>query len=113
MTRSHSPDRFPRSETNEVDELETSADASVSVIITTFNDSHYLGSALDSVTTQSVKPAEIIVVDDGSSDDPATVTSRYTDVCLIRQSNQGLAAARNTGLRAARGRYVLFLDADD
>jgi glycosyltransferase involved in cell wall biosynthesis len=72
-----------------------------------------LGDALDSVAAQSIKPIEIIIVDDGSSDDPAAVAARYPDVHVIRQPNQGLAAARNTGLRSASGRYVLFLDADD
>jgi SAM-dependent methyltransferase len=55
----------------------------------------------------------VIVVDDGSTDDPGAVVSRYPQVQFIRQPNQGLAAARNTGWRAARGRYVVFLDADD
>jgi glycosyltransferase involved in cell wall biosynthesis len=55
----------------------------------------------------------VIVVDDGSSDDPGSVVSRYPNVRFVRQPNQGLAAARNTGWRAARGRYVVFLDADD
>jgi glycosyltransferase involved in cell wall biosynthesis len=55
----------------------------------------------------------VIVVDDGSTDDPAPIVGRYPQVRLIRQPNQGLAAARNTGWRAARGRYVVFLDDDD
>ena len=55
----------------------------------------------------------MIVVDDGSQDDPAAVTRRWDNVELISQPNAGLAAARNAGLRAARTEYVLFLDADD
>ena len=69
--------------------------------------------AIDSVLAQSTKADEIIVVDDGSSDNPETVTAAVSDVRLLRQSNQGLAAARNTGWQAARSKYILFLDADD
>jgi SAM-dependent methyltransferase len=59
------------------------------------------------------KTVEIVVVDDGSDDDTATVTARYPTVRYVRQSNQGLAAARNTGAREATGDYLIFLDADD
>src|SRR5262249_10635788 len=67
----------------------------------------------ESALRQTVPPNEVIVVDDGSTDDPGAIVSRYPNVRLIQQPNQGLAAARNTGWRAARGRYVVFLDADD
>ncbi|UVF18433.1 glycosyltransferase [Microvirga terrae] len=113
MSDSYPPAPKSQDHTNGPTERVQPADASVSVIITTFNDSHYLGDALNSVTAQSVKPQEVIIVDDGSSDDPSAVAALYPGVRIIRQSNQGLAAARNTGLRAASGRYVLFLDADD
>ena len=85
----------------------------VSVVITTYNHARFLVEAIESALGQTVVPAEVIVVDDGSTDDPASVVSRYPEVQLIRQSNQGLAAARNTGWRAACGHYVVFLDADD
>jgi glycosyltransferase involved in cell wall biosynthesis len=60
-----------------------------------------------------VSPLEVIVVDDGSTDDPAAVLAGQPSVQLIRQENQGLSAARNRGWRASRGRYLVFLDADD
>jgi glycosyltransferase involved in cell wall biosynthesis len=85
----------------------------VSVVITTYNDQQFLPDAIESALAQTVPPAEVIVVDDGSNEDPGVVVGRYSDVKLIWQPNQGLAAARNTGWRAARGRYVVFLDADD
>ncbi len=85
----------------------------VSIIITTYNHSHFLSEAIESALAQSEGPTEIIVVDDGSTDDPAAVVARYPQVRLIRQDNQGLPAARNTGWRACCGRYVVFLDADD
>lgn len=85
----------------------------VSTVITTYNHTPFLADAIESALGQTVRPAEVIVVDDGSTDDPSAVVSRYPDVQLIRQPNQGLAAARNTGWRAAQGRYVVFLDADD
>ncbi|MFK4809722.1 glycosyltransferase [Devosia sp. ZW T5_3] len=87
--------------------------AEISVIVTTYNHARYLRDAIESIRGQSHPADEIIVVDDGSSDHPETVTAEFTGVELIRQANQGLSAARNTGLRAARGRYILFLDADD
>jgi glycosyltransferase involved in cell wall biosynthesis len=86
---------------------------SVSTIITTYNHAQFLPEAIESALGQTIRPAEVIVVDDGSTDDPGAVVSRYSEVQLIRQPNQGLAAARNTGWLAARGRYVIFLDADD
>ena len=85
----------------------------ISIVITTYNDSHFLAEAVESALAQTVRPREIIVVDDGSVDDPASVVARYPKVRLISQPNQGLSAARNTGWRAATGRYVVFLDADD
>ena len=85
----------------------------ISVVVTTYNHARYLPDAIDSVLAQDVAADEIIVVDDGSSDDPASVVARYQSVAYVRQQNQGLSAARNTGWRKARGRFVTFLDADD
>ena len=85
----------------------------VSVIVTTYNHADYLGAALDSVLAQTVPAAEVIVVDDGSTDDPESVMAGRPGVRLIRQPNRGPSAARNAGLRAARFPLVLFLDADD
>lgn len=85
----------------------------VAVIVTTYNHARFLADALDSVLAQTEPAREIVVVDDGSQDDPAAVVARYAGVRLIRQPNQGLAAARNTGLRAVGSAKVLFLDADD
>ena len=86
---------------------------SVSVVITTYNHAAFLDDAIRSIIRQSVPPGEIIVVDDGSTDHPDAVVSGYPEVRLIRQGNQGLSAARNTGLRAAVCEKILFLDADD
>src|SRR6266481_1405699 len=86
---------------------------SVTVVITTYNHAAFLDDAIRSIIDQSVPADEIIVVDDGSTDQPDTVVSGYPQVRLIRQRNQGLSAARNTGLRAAVGDKIIFLDADD
>src|SRR5215213_4245219 len=85
----------------------------VSVVIPCYNQAHFLGEAVESVLAQSYPRFEVVVVDDGSTDDTAEVAARYPKVRCVRQQNQGLAAARNTGLRHSEGEYVVFLDADD
>ena len=89
------------------------AAGSVAVVITTYNHSAFLNDAIRSVIRQSVQADEIIVVDDGSTDNPGAIVSGYSHIRLIRQKNQGLSAARNTGLRAAVCDKIIFLDADD
>jgi glycosyltransferase involved in cell wall biosynthesis len=85
----------------------------VSVIIPCHNQAHFLGDAIESVLAQSYPNFEIIVVDDGSTDNTSEVAARYPGVQCIRQTNQRQAAARNTGLRHSGGNYLVFLDADD
>lgn len=86
----------------------------VSVIIATYNRSKLLRLAVDSVLAQSHPAIEIIVVDDGSTDDTARVMAEYAgQVIYIRQPNRGVEAARNQGFRAASGEYLTFLDDDD
>lgn len=85
----------------------------VAVIIPCYNQAHFLADALESVIAQTRLPNEIVVVDDGSVDDPAIVVARFPGVRLIRQKNAGLAAARNVGLAAIQSTHVAFLDADD
>ena len=86
----------------------------VSLIIATFNHARFLGAAIDSALAQTLGAVDVIVVDDGSTDDTPAVLARYAGrVRVLRQPNRGLAAARNAGLAAARGTYVAFLDADD
>ena len=84
----------------------------VSVVIPMHNLA-YLGEAIESDLPQSYKDLEIIVVDDGSTDDTETVANRYRDkIVYLKQERRGVAAARNLGIRASRGEYVAFLDAD-
>lgn len=92
--------------------METSG---VSVIIPLYNKGKYIERALSSVVAQTFPPLEIIVVDDGSTDDGAEKVLNFSDprILLIRQKNRGPGAARNVGLAKARGKYVSFLDADD
>lgn len=85
----------------------------VAVIIPTFNYAHFLADAIKSVLAQTRRADEIIVVDDGSTDDPAAVVAQFQAVRIIRQKNRGLSAARNTGLWNSKASHVVFLDADD
>ena len=84
----------------------------VSIVIPCYNQAHFLSDAVESALAQAYRPLEVCVVDDGATDDTAPVAARYP-VRYVRQSNAGLAAARNAGLRATGGACVVFLDADD
>jgi Glycosyltransferases involved in cell wall biogenesis len=85
----------------------------VSVIIPSYNHAHFLGQAIESVLAQTCSNFEILVVDDGSTDETAKVVRRYSPVRYVFQQNAGLASARNTGLRHSCGKFLVFLDADD
>jgi glycosyltransferase involved in cell wall biosynthesis len=88
--------------------------AAVSVVIPAYNSAHHISETLESVYDQSYRPREIIVVDDGSTDDTRAILEKYHDrVVYIYQKNAGEPAARNTGIRRASGDFIAFLDADD
>jgi glycosyltransferase involved in cell wall biosynthesis len=92
----------------------TSQDPTVSVVIPTYNRSTLVIEAVESVLDQSYADHELLVVDDGSTDETAERLSTYKDrMRLYRQENLGASAARNLGIRRARGRYLAFLDSDD
>ena len=86
----------------------------ISVIIAVYNGGQTIGRAIESVRSQSALAHELIVVDDGSTDDTAAVVEKFgKHVRYIYQANAGAAAARNTGAAAAQGDWLVFLDADD
>lgn len=86
----------------------------ISVIIPTYNHARFLAQAIESALAQTLPPVELIVVDDGSTDETAQVLARYAGrIRVIRQQNSGVAAARNAGAALAAGDYLAFLDADD
>lgn len=85
-----------------------------SVIIPTYNRERFIGKAINSVLGQSCKDFEIIVVDDGSKDQTKKIVMSYgPNVRYVYQKNQGPSAARNTGIRMAKGKFLAFLDSDD
>src|SRR5438874_3411872 len=85
----------------------------VSVVIPCYNQAHFLGEAIESALAQTYPHLEIVVVDDGSTDNTAAVVAGYPGVRSVQQGNQGLSAARNAGLRHSIGECLVFLDADD
>lgn len=91
----------------------------ISVIIPAYNVAPYIEEAIDSVKHQTFKDWELIIIDDGSTDDTLSIAQHKTEmlraekVKVIHQPNSGLSASRNQGIRYARGKYVCFLDADD
>jgi glycosyltransferase involved in cell wall biosynthesis len=85
----------------------------VSVIVPAYNAGMYLADALESVFAQDYRPLEVIVVDDGSTDDTRAVAMNYSQVRYLHQNNQGPPAARNTGLSNCKGDLIAFLDSDD
>lgn len=87
----------------------------VSVVISTYNRRNLLPHAMNSVLSQGFRDFELIIIDDGSTDDTRQVVARFADarVRYVFQENAGLAAGRNAGIRHARGEYICFLDDDD
>ncbi|MGE4286789.1 MAG: glycosyltransferase family 2 protein [Phycisphaerae bacterium] len=91
-----------------------SGDYSVSVVIAAYNAAEWLGKAVMSALNQTCKPLEVVVVDDGSEDNTAEIACVLGEnVRVIQQENAGAGAARNAGIRAAKGDFVAFLDSDD
>ena len=86
----------------------------VAVVIPVYNRAEGVRNAVDSVLAQTRAPQEVIVVDDGSTDDTFQVLSSYGQkIKALRQRNQGVSAARNRGVAAAQSEWIAFLDADD
>jgi len=88
--------------------------SSVSYIVPVFNGARYLAEALESILRQTLQPLEVIVVDDGSTDDTAEIARRYEGrIVYVPQAHAGQSAARNHGIQMTRGELIAFLDADD
>lgn len=85
----------------------------VSVILPVHDGARFLAQTLESALAQDHRPLEVVVIDDGSTDDSARLAESHPGVQVFRQENRGVAAARNEGVRRARGRFLAFLDQDD
>lgn len=85
----------------------------VTVIVAVYNGERFLRPALESLYAQDYEPFEVVFVDDGCTDGSAAIGRSFPGIRYVRQENQGLAAARNTGLSLARGEFLAYLDDDD
>jgi glycosyltransferase involved in cell wall biosynthesis len=85
----------------------------ISVVIPVFNCEKYLGAAIESILAQNYKPIQIVVVDDGSTDNSAAVAQGFSQVEYHRQEHAGVATALNKGIGETKGDFIAFLDADD
>lgn len=98
------------------DRVAVSQRLDISIVMPAYNVESYIGEAIESVLNQGVKPAELIIVNDGSSDGTDDVIKAYEAhplVTVVRTQNQGLGPARNRGLEQASGEYIYFFDSDD
>lgn len=89
------------------------ADCEISVVMPAHNAESYIGEAIRSVLSQTLAPRELIVVDDGSTDETRRIVQAYSNVTYVHQSNAGVAAALNAGRLHARGSHLAFISADD
>lgn len=87
--------------------------STVSVVIPTYNYAHFLIAAVESCVSQSYKDMEVIVIDDGSTDNTSEVVGQFPTVRYHYQKNSGLSGARNKGISVSSSKYIVFLDADD
>ena len=88
--------------------------STVSVIIPTYNRANWLPETVATILNQTQPPLEVLIVDDGSTDDTAAVCAAFPEtVRHIRQQNAGVSAARNRGMREAKGEWIAFADSDD
>ena len=85
----------------------------ISVIVPAYNAEQYIAQCIDNLLCQTYKNLEIIVVDDGSTDNTSRVLQQYPKVKYIYQPNSGVSVARNAGIEAASGEFIHFMDADD
>ncbi len=88
-------------------------DESIAVIIPVYNGAAYLAEAIESVLAQTLPPTEILLVDDGSTDDSVAIAGRYPQVRLVQQKNAGVSAARNRGVELTSSAWIAFIDQDD
>ena len=95
-------------------QTERSQKPAISVIIPTYNRAHMVAEAIETVLNQHLQAYELIIVDDGSTDETQKVLAGYNAaITVIRQANKGVSAARNQGIQSARGDLIAFLDSDD
>ena len=86
----------------------------ITVIVVNYNYGRYLGECIDSVLAQTYPNIEVIVVDDGSTDNSLSILQPYGErILIIQQENKGVSAARNAGLLKSKGQWIAFLDSDD
>jgi glycosyltransferase involved in cell wall biosynthesis len=100
-------------ENKSLPERQAAGDCTVAIVVNTYDQVHYLGDALQSCMRQTIRPSELLLVDDGSHDNPEHVVRQFPEFQIYRQENAGLSAARNAGLARISSKFIIFLDADD
>ncbi len=100
-------------EKNKEDKVIEMINPLVSIIIPAYNQGKYIHKALSSIFTDSYSPKEVIVVNDGSTDNTAEIVAAFPNIQYIYQKNQGVSVSRNTGINASKGAFIAFLDSDD
>ena len=85
----------------------------VSIVVVTYNRAHFLKDALDSILRQTFKDYEIVLVDDGSTDNTKEIVEQYEGIRYIYQEHGGISKARNSAVKAAKGKWIATLDSDD
>src|SRR4051794_16571198 len=93
--------------------IPTLNEPSASIVVVCHNQAEFLSEAIGSALSQTHPSVEVVLIDDGSTDNTEEAARQYPDITYVQQRNRGLASARNRGIKESKGDFIAFLDADD